>query len=129
MGGVFDRHPSLRVVLYHGGGAFPGTWGRIAHGFVARPDLVAVNNPVPPERYLGRFYVDSLTHDPDMLRHLLRLVGAERVALGSDYPFPLGESPPGQMIDRMTDLSAPIRRRLLADTALEFLARPRGRYL
>lgn len=127
-GGVLERLPALRIGFAHGGGSFPGTWGRIAHGFVARPDLVAVNNPVPPERYLGRFYLDSLTHDPEMLRHLLRLVGADRVALGSDYPFPLGESPPGQMIDGMTDLSAPIRERLLAGTALEFLARSREQY-
>ena len=81
----------------------------MAHGFEARPDLVAVENAVPPREYLGRFYVDSLTHDPDLLRRLVDLIGAHRVALGSDYPFPLGEARPGAMIDAMTDLivSAP----------------------
>jgi aminocarboxymuconate-semialdehyde decarboxylase len=122
-GGVLERLPGLRIGFAHGGGSFAGTFGRIQHGFEARPDLVAVNNPVPPERYLGRFYVDSLVHDPDMLRHLLRLVGPERVALGSDYPFPLGESPPGALIDSLSDLAPTVRARLLAGTALEFLAR------
>ncbi len=122
-GGVLERLPRLRIGFAHGGGAFPGIFGRVARGFSTRPDLVAVRNPHPPERYLGRLYVDSLTHDPDMLRHLLRLHGPERVALGSDYPFPLGESPPGAMIAGMKDLDPATRARLLGGTALEFLNR------
>jgi aminocarboxymuconate-semialdehyde decarboxylase len=122
-GGVLERLPRLRIGFAHGGGAFPGTFGRVAHGFEARPDLVAVDNPHPPAKYLRRIYVDSLTHDADALRLLLRLHGAERVALGSDYPFPLGESPPGRLIAAMPDLDHPTRARLLHGTALEFLAR------
>ena len=120
-GGVLERLPRLRLCFAHGGGSFPGTFGRIEHGFTARPDLVAVANPVPPRTYLGKFYLDSLVHDADMLRHLLRLVGENRVALGSDYPFPLGESPPGRLIDSMLDLTAGTRERILAGTAREFL--------
>jgi aminocarboxymuconate-semialdehyde decarboxylase len=127
-GGVLERLPKLRIAFAHGGGSFPGTVGRIEHGFNARPDLCAVDNAVPPRRYLGRFYVDSLVHDPDALRYLLRLIGAERVALGSDYPFPLGEAVPGAMIDAMTDLDAETRARLLGGTALEFLALDRSRF-
>ncbi|HET9512643.1 MAG TPA: amidohydrolase family protein, partial [Gemmatimonadales bacterium] len=122
-GGVLERFPRLRLCFAHGGGSFPGTFGRIAHGFLARPDLVAVNTQTPPHQVLGRFYLDSLVHDGDMLRHLLRLVGVNRVALGSDYPFPLGESPPGRIIDAMVDLSPDDRGRLLSGTALEFLDR------
>jgi aminocarboxymuconate-semialdehyde decarboxylase len=85
----------LRVLFAHGGGAFPATLGRIEHGFSVRPDLVAVDNDKNPRDYLGRFYVDSLVHDPDMLRFMIKLMGAERIALGSDYPFPLGETVPG----------------------------------
>lgn len=125
-GGVLERLPRLRLCFAHGGGSFPGTFGRIEHGFMARPDLVAVTNPVPPRTYLGKFYLDSLVHDADMLRHLLRLVGEHRVALGSDYPFPLGESPPGRLIDSMPDLTAATRARILAGTALEFLGLPAG---
>jgi len=127
-GGVLERLPTLRIGFAHGGGSFPGTFGRIEHGFHARPDLVAVDNPVPPSAYLGRFVVDSLTHDPDMLRLLLNRMGAERVALGSDYPFPLGEDRPGAMIEAMTDLSAGTRARLLAGTALDFLRLPAERF-
>jgi aminocarboxymuconate-semialdehyde decarboxylase len=122
-GGVLERLPRLRIGFAHGGGSFPGLFGRLAHGFRARPDLVAVDNPHPPERYLTRLYVDSLTHDAGALRLLLRLHGAERVALGSDYPFPLGESPPGRLIASMPDLDPVARARLLAGTALEFLDR------
>ena len=122
-GGVLERLPRLRIGFAHGGGAFPGGFGRIEHGFHARPDLVAVNTPYPPSHYLGRLYMDSLTHDADALRLLLRLHGASRVALGSDYPFPLGESPPGGLIAGMADLDAATRARLLHGTALEFLDR------
>ena len=120
-GGVLERLPRLRLCFAHGGGSFAGTFGRIAHGFVARPDLVAVGTQVPPQEYLGRFFVDSLVHDAEMLRHLIRLVGVGRVALGSDYPFPLGELRPGALIESMPDLPADLRRRLLGDNALEFL--------
>ena len=127
-GGVLARLPKLRIGFAHGGGSFPGTFGRLAHGFEARPDLVAVRNNVPPREYLGRFWLDSLTHDADMLRHLLRMVGANRVALGSDYPFPLGEDLPGALIDSMSDLDQTTRQRLFADSALEFLARERSAF-
>jgi aminocarboxymuconate-semialdehyde decarboxylase len=127
-GGVLDRLPRLRIGFAHGGGSFPGLVGRIAQGYVARPDLVAVHTPRPPGSYLRKFYVDSLTHDADALRLLLRLHGAERVALGSDYPFPLGESPPGILIAGMSDLDATVRAQLLYRTALEFLNRSATAY-
>jgi len=120
-GGVLERLPRLRIAFAHGGGSFPGTIGRIEHGFRCRPDLCAVDNARNPREYLGKFYLDSLVHDPDALRHLIRLVGAERIALGTDYPFPLGEDQPGRLIESLTELSAATRSRLLAGTALEFL--------
>jgi aminocarboxymuconate-semialdehyde decarboxylase len=120
-GGVLERLPRLRIAFAHGGGAFPGTVGRIEHGFRCRPDLVAVDNSRNPREYLGKFYLDSLVHDADALRHLLRLVGPERIALGTDYPFPLGEEEPGRLIESLTELPAGVKQRLLAGTALEFL--------
>ena len=127
-GGVLRRLPTLRVAFAHGGGAFPATLGRIEHGFQVRPDLVAVENERNPRDYVGRFYVDSLVHDPDMLRFMIRQMGADHIALGSDYPFPLGEARPGEMIERMEDLSPETRARLLAGTALEWLALDAGRF-
>jgi aminocarboxymuconate-semialdehyde decarboxylase len=122
-GGVLERLPALRVCIAHGGGSFPFTIGRIGHGFDVRPDLCAIDNAVHPRAYLDRIYFDSLVHDADALRYLIGLVGAERVALGSDYPFPLGEHHPGALIESMADLTADTKQRLLAGTAREWLAR------
>jgi aminocarboxymuconate-semialdehyde decarboxylase len=126
-GGVFERLPRLRVLFAHGGGAFPATIGRIEHGFRVRPDLVAVNNSINPRSYLGRFYVDSLVLDADALHYMIKLMGARSIALGSDYPFPLGEPVPGSLIESMT-LEPDVRARLLHGTALEWLALPRERF-
>jgi aminocarboxymuconate-semialdehyde decarboxylase len=120
-GGVFERLPKLRVCFAHGGGSFPATLGRIEHGFRERPDLCAVDNARPPSEYLSRFYVDSLVHDAEALRFLVKRMGADRVALGSDYPFPLGEHTPGSLIASMPDLTVDQKHRLLCGTAAEFL--------
>ena len=125
--GTFDRLPNLRICFAHGGGSLPAILGRLEHGHACRPDLVAIDNPRPPSAYLrqgstpARFWVDSLTHDVDALRSLLRIMGAERVALGSDYPFPLGEDRPGTLIESMTDLPVADRVSLLSEAAMEFL--------
>jgi aminocarboxymuconate-semialdehyde decarboxylase len=125
-GGVFERLPKLRVAFAHGGGSFPSTLGRIEHGFEARPDLCAIDNAVNPRAYIGRFFVDSLVHDEKMLRYLLELFGEDRIVLGSDYPFPLGESKPGAMIESMKDLTQETREKLLFENALEWLG-PKAR--
>jgi aminocarboxymuconate-semialdehyde decarboxylase len=130
-GGVFDRFPKLRVGFAHGGGAFPFTIGRIEHAFHVRPDLVANDNKTNPRKYLARrdnrrgvtparFYVDSLVHDVDGLKLLIKLFGSQRVALGSDYPFPLGETHPGKLVESLK-LSAKDKAQLLSGTAREFL--------
>ncbi len=111
---------------------FPITIGRIEHGFDVRPDLVAIDNKISPRNYLARvdehgdhqparFYVDSLVHDPEALRFLCQLFGVQRIALGSDYPFPLGEAHPGALIESMADFSTDEKTRLLSGTAREFL--------
>jgi aminocarboxymuconate-semialdehyde decarboxylase len=127
--GLLDRLPRLRMAFAHGGGSFAGTVGRIEHGYHARPDLCAGACPKSPRQFLrdpgtnkpARFYVDSLTHEPGALRALLDLMGPERVALGSDYPFPLGEACPGQMIEGCAELDERTRTLLLRETALGFL--------
>jgi len=119
-GGVLEKFPDLRVAFAHGGGAFPATIGRIEHGFNVRPDLCAVDNPVNPREYLQRIYLDSLVHEPLMMSYLLDLMGPERIALGSDYPFVLGELEPGKLIRNM-QLDTAVTERLLHGTALEWL--------
>jgi aminocarboxymuconate-semialdehyde decarboxylase len=122
-GAVLERLPRLRVCFAHGGGSFPGTIGRIEWGFMSRPDLCAAENNVNPRDYVKRIYVDSLVHDSEVLKLLLQLFGPERIALGSDYPFPLGEKEPGKLIESMTDLNAKAKERLLSGTAKEWLGR------
>jgi aminocarboxymuconate-semialdehyde decarboxylase len=121
--GVLDRLPKLRIGFAHGGGSFPGTIGRIDHGHTCRPDLCAIDSPTPPRESLGKFYVDALVHDADALRTVLKLIGPNRVALGTDYPFPLGEAVPGTLIRSLLDISDADRAQLLGGTALEFLNR------
>lgn len=126
-GGVFERLPHLRVAFAHGGGAFPGIIGRLEHGFNVRPDIVATANDRNPRDYIGHFFVDSLVHEPAMLHYMLELFGADRIALGSDYPFPLGEHHPGKMIEEMK-LDKTTTSNLLAGSALQWLNRKREDY-
>ncbi len=103
-GGVIERLPNLRICFSHAGGSFLPTIGRIEHGYNCRPDLVAVDNLVNPREYLGKFWVDSITHDIDALKYIIQLQGSDRVCLGSDYPFPLGDLEIGKFIEE-SDLS------------------------
>jgi aminocarboxymuconate-semialdehyde decarboxylase len=98
-GGVMERLPNLRVLLSHAGGAFIPTIGRIEHGFNCRPDLVAVDNKRNPREYLGKFWTDCITHDIDLLKYILKVQGSEKVCLGTDYPFPLGDLEIGKFIE------------------------------
>ena len=121
--GVLQRYPSLRVAFAHGGGSFPLTIGRIEHGFLVRPDLVAVDNPVNPRDYIGKFWIDSLVHDPAAMRYIVEVMGEDTICLGSDYPFPLGEHRPGELIDRMA-FPGPTKEKLMYRNALQWLGLP-----
>ena len=126
-GGVFEKLPNLRVAFAHGGGSFIGTVGRIYHGFNVRPDLVARDNEVSPLDYLGKFWVDSLVHDKDALDLLIKKVGTEKIALGTDYPFPLGEMKPGKLIESM-NFSDSIKDKLFYQNALDWLGLSESRF-
>lgn len=121
-GGVLEQFPKLRVMLAHGGGSFPYTIGRIEHGFNMRPDLVAIDNPQNPRKYFQHLYFDSCVHDDRALRYLLDTVGIDRVMLGTDYPFPLGEQEPGSGILALP-LSNEDQAQLFHRTALAWLGR------
>lgn len=122
--GIFERLPKLRVAFAHGGGSFPGTLGRIQHGFECRPDLCAIDNQVSPRDSVGKFYVDSLVHDSKALELILDVFGPHRIALGSDYPFPLGEAKPGHLIESLPHVDLNTKQRLLRGSALEWLGLP-----
>lgn len=118
-GGVFERFPKLRVAFAHGGGAFAGTLGRIQHGFEARPDLCAIDTRTPPEKAVGKFFVDSLVHDARTLKFILEVFGEDFICVGSDQPFPLGEARPGALVEKTVQGGA--REKLLWKNAERWL--------
>lgn len=119
-GGIFERLPKLRVNFAHAGGSFIPTIGRIEHGYNCRPDLVAINNNVNPRDYLGKFWVDCITHDSALLKYIIEHVGIDKITLGSDYPFPLGDLEIGAFINEM-DLSAEQKQKIFCDNTLDWL--------
>lgn len=134
MGGILEQFPKLKICFAHGGGSFPYTAGRIQHGYQVRPDLCATDCQTSPAKFLGQFWTDSLVHDPRALKLLVDIIGEDRVMLGSDYPFPLGEvtgfgsAYPGKVIDESTDLSQEIKEKLNYKNAFEFLNLKVGDY-
>jgi len=126
-GGIFERLPKLRVNFAHAGGSFLPTIGRIKHGFDCRPDLVAIDNNVDPRKYLGQFWVDSVTHDEMMLEYVLKLQGAKKITLGSDYPFPLGDLEIGKFIEHMP-LEKSVKEDIFHNSSLEWLDVSKARF-
>ncbi len=122
LSGVFEKFPRLRVAFAHGGGSFPLTIGRIEHGFNVRPDLVAVDNATNPRDYIGKFWIDSLVHDPQAMQYIMQTMGEDHICLGSDYPFPLGEHHPGALIESMsfTDVQ---KSKLLYENGMKWLGK------
>lgn len=119
-GGVFEKFPKLRVAFAHGGGSFPITIGRIEHGFNVRPDLVAIDNPINPRDYIGKFWIDSLVHDPMAMKFIIEIMGEDKICLGSDYPFPLGEHHPGLLIEQM-NFAKELKEKIFAKNAYNWL--------
>ncbi|MTI23221.1 amidohydrolase [Fulvivirga sp. RKSG066] len=127
-GGVFERLPDLRVNFVHAGGSFLATVGRVEHGFNCRPDLVAIDNPVNPREYLGKFWVDCITHDPEIMKYILKIQGSKKITLGSDYPFPLGDLEIGKFIEEM-DLDCSVVEDIFCNSTLDWLKLDKKDYL
>lgn len=118
--GVFEKLPKLRVCFSHAGGSLIPTIGRIEHGFNCRPDLVAIDNNVNPRSYFGKFWVDSITHDIDLLEYIIKQIGSEKICLGTDYPFPLGDLEIGRFIES-SNLSLADKENILYKSSLSWL--------
>ena len=97
LAGVMEDHPRLKVMLAHGGGAIMGLRGRLRHAHSFQPQARSTLGE-PTDASLKRFYYDTVVHDPEVLRSLVYFAGAERVALGSDYPFDMGTDKPTQIV-------------------------------
>lgn len=127
-GGIFEKFPLLRINFCHASGSFLSTLGRIEHGFNCRPDLVAIDNNHNPKKYCGQFWVDCITHDPEMLNYVLKMQGSKRVTLGSDYPFPLGDLEIGEFINKM-QLEENVVEDIFCNSTLEWLNLKKEDYL
>jgi aminocarboxymuconate-semialdehyde decarboxylase len=120
LGGAFDRLPkNLRICFAHGGGSFVFLLGRLENAWQQHPAAHGVCEQ-SPSSYLNRFYVDSAVFDQRALQFLVGTMGAERVMLGSDYPFPLGEHGIGNLI-RSSQLDPQEKGKLLGENAREFM--------
>jgi aminocarboxymuconate-semialdehyde decarboxylase len=102
-GGVLDRFPRLEVVLPHAGGAFPWLVGRLTRGWEKRQDLKHIRQA--PVEYLRRFHYDTIGYSDDVLEYLVRVIGADRILMGSDYCFPIAYDKPLEVVMRHPTLS------------------------
>jgi aminocarboxymuconate-semialdehyde decarboxylase len=120
-GGVLERLPDLRICFAHGGGAFPFTLARLDHGWKVRPEGPAAI-PRAPRDYARQIYVDSLTLSGENLRFVVDVLGAERVVIGSDYPFDMGEADPVGFLAG-AGLPPAVRDAIASANAIRFLGR------
>lgn len=118
-GGVMERHPGLRVVLYHAGGALPAIIGRLDMGYGIVPECRAAI-PRPPSSYVDQFRFDTIALNPPMLRHLIEVYRAESFVIGTDYPLPAGVAHPIREIKALA-LAAEDERKILEDNARQLL--------
>jgi aminocarboxymuconate-semialdehyde decarboxylase len=118
-GGVLDAFPKLEVNLPHAGGTFPWLIGRLDHGTKVRPELRHMKRL--PSAYLKRFTYDTIGHNDQINYNLIRMVGADRVVLGSDYCFDMGLADPLGDVERLDALSAAERDLIIGQTAVKLL--------
>ncbi len=119
LSGVLEAYPRLKIMLAHGGGALPYLHGRLDRGFKQRPEINKVIKK-PPTEYLKQFYFDTITHDTVVLKSLVKLVGADHVLLGSDYPFDMGNADPVYLV-RATGFDAESESKILGANAARLL--------
>ena len=120
LSGAFERLPTdLKVCFAHGGGSFAMLLGRLDNAW-HRHELVRQDCPRPPSEYVERFSVDSAVFDDKTLQFLLDVMGDARVMMGSDYPFPLGEIHPGEMIKNSELIDDETKQAVLYDNAANF---------
>ncbi len=121
MAGVFDRHPDLRVCVVHGGGFLPYQAGRLQRGWESMPGVADTDLATPPLEVVKQLYYDTILHNPLALRYLIDLVGADRIMVGTDYPFEAGDLDPLPTIEAVPNLSDRERELIVSGTAAQLL--------
>jgi aminocarboxymuconate-semialdehyde decarboxylase len=119
LSGTMEAFPELKIILAHGGGALPYLRGRLDRGHKMRKEI-AHSIPLKPSDYLKRFYFDTVTHDPQVLRWLVEFAGADQVMLGSDYPFDMGNERPADLV-RVAGLDAEVAEKIIGGNAERLL--------
>lgn len=124
LGGAFDKLPrDLKICFAHGGGSFAFLLGRLENAWHRR-DIVRGVSKRPPSHYLDRFSVDSAVFDHRALRLLIDTLGADRIMIGSDAPFPLGEEHIGELVRSMPNIDEALRSKMLDYNAIHFFSLP-----
>ena len=118
-GGVLDALPGSARVLPHAGGTFPWLIGRYDNGVASRHELDHMKKPA--SEYLRRFYYDTISHNPQILRFLIEMIGADRVVIGSDYNFDAGYPQPVEFVLRIPELTKREREMILCENAVRVL--------
>jgi aminocarboxymuconate-semialdehyde decarboxylase len=102
--GVLERYPDLKIIAAHGGGYLPGYSGRIDHAWGARSDSRGAL-PKPPSHYLKKIYLDTIVFTTHQLEAMVKLFGVDKILLGTDYPYDMGEYDPIGHIASVDSLS------------------------
>jgi aminocarboxymuconate-semialdehyde decarboxylase len=118
--GVMARYPKLKVLVAHGGGYVAHYWARMDHAWRARPDCRTVIKR-KPSSYLEKFYFDTITHDPEMLKRLVDRFGADHVVLGTDYPYDMGDDDPLGLVAQVKRLPRASRDLIVGGNAARLL--------
>ncbi len=121
LGGVLEELPELKLCFAHGGGAFPYLRGRIDHGYKARPESHGGLPKLPSEYLHQEIYFDTIVFDESILEYLVASVGNDKVLLGSDYPFAMGDLDPVSSVKRLKSLSPPESEKILGGNAARLL--------
>jgi len=122
LAGLFERHPRLQMCVVHGGGFLPYQIGRMGRAWVARPEIVASELKTPPLEALRQLSFDTVLHEPAAIRYLVDVVGADRVLLGTDYPFEMGDADPVATIEAVPGLGTADRTAILSGNAQRLFA-------
>jgi aminocarboxymuconate-semialdehyde decarboxylase len=109
----------LNVVAAHGGGYLPSYFARSTHGHQVRPEMHTISRP--PVEYLHRLWIDNLVFEPVFVAHLVNVMGASRIVLGTDYPFDMGQENPVDLVEAVPGLSDADRDRIKGGNAIELL--------
>jgi len=118
--GVLEELPELKIVLAHGGGFTPYQIGRLVHGHKVRGETQA-KTKTSPKDLLKRIYFDSLVFEPQALRYLIDLVGADHICIGTDSPFDMADADPKGTIDAVPQITSHERECICSRTALNLL--------